>query len=374
MQVKNSSVWLLLLFQLFGAAHAQPARLVVPAFAEDVQPVEEKIFLPAFRLELTKRWPEDLQPYSLLVAGSQNTAIYLQQKGTVTKVRLAHALKKKQVAMFAISATADGRNPGLLIESTGPHKIVRLKTAGFISAAANDPSLSIDTSFLPTLNRDYFLNTSHGPTYGANQRHVWQAVNRSLVKNPAAYDSLLQAYAGYLRNAKRSAPFYSIQKRGNQILVHAADVPADPATKEPRLYNDDGMHYFMMADILAEVSPKLLDDKTAFKTELFFASDSTLDSLVAEGNFLGTLPVRLRYTTAQKIKMVATFLENTPIERTGAIYPLRFFVVYNLGANEALCGFSPPQKLTLSSTDAQFAAKGCGIEGKAAYENIIIGL
>lgn len=251
--------------------------------------------------------------------------------------------------------------------------LLRFRSPGLV--LATDSVLPFkDTSVMNELNKDYFLNTTHSYTYMDNQRLIWRHLNRSVVNHPPGYDSLLTEFVHYLGSSKRSAPFYTITKEGTHITIQADNIPFDPQTKDVHLYNEDGMHYFMLADILAELKPKLSESKHDFTAEFHFSNDSTLDSLAVKGKFLGAVPVSLTYTTKQKIKLIASFSENTPVLKTGEMYPLKISLLYDMGEQDKRCPFSPLTRLLLTVTTGEMLVNGCGLAGSARLEDLYIGL
>ncbi|MEI9808319.1 MAG: hypothetical protein WDO16_10875 [Bacteroidota bacterium] len=162
--------------------------LLVPYFPTTVPVVEEKIFLPAYNMDMLRPWPDDLHTYNSIVHGSNGTVISIRKKNQVQKIKLEQAIRNKDVNVFSITATVYGRNPGLVIEPLDGVTLVSLQTRGFVitdSSALATVSHPVDTTQYKVSAGGYDLNTMHVYTYKLNQQDVWKKVYKPVVDNPA---------------------------------------------------------------------------------------------------------------------------------------------------------------------------------------------
>ena len=360
------------------AAAKPSSRLFVPSFPTVIDVFEDDIFLPAYNIDLIRAWPADLHPLEHIIAGNASTKLILKHKGTLLTLTVQQALLKKYITLYSITKAVNGRNEGLIMEPLPDVKLVSLSTKGLVASDTTDDGHSLPMDSLnKNTNHDYSLNLMYATTWSDNQQKVWHVMTEPLITRLAALDSLQRAiFDNIVTGSHNLPPYYVCSYEKGIIHIHAKKEGFNLNKSEPNFYNDGGMPFLMLGDLAGQLKVLISEDpQPGAQGKIFFnASGTGLDSIIVSGKYRGIVPLKIHFTTDQKVELIAKFDDSQIVLGPDKPYPVKLFLAYDLSDKSEECRIMPPRIMDFPSGKNESALKACGLTVEAEEGGFSLGL
>jgi len=377
--MKNLIYLILIIAAGSGAAQGKTSsRLFVPSFSTVIQPFEDDIFLPAYNIDLVRAWPADLHPMEYIIAGNDACKLTLKVKGKFVILSVQQALNKKYITLFSITKAVNGRNEGLIMEARPNVKLVSLVNKGLIACDTSEIRNNLSLTVLNRdISHDYSLNCMFANTWSDNQQKIWKVMCEPVISLPETLDSLQrEIYTNIIAGSHNLPPYYKTGYQKGTIIIHAAKDGFNTEKPEPNYYNDGGMPFLMLGSITSQLKVLISEDpEPASQGNIYFGdSGSGLDSIVVRGKYRGIIPLKIRFTTDQKVELMASFDENQNVLGTNEPYPVKLFLAYDTAVSSKECRISLPKTMDFPVGKNTSTLKACGIVIQPEENGLTIGL